>query len=267
MPALTDCLDPPDAYDQLALYYEDIAARRRSYLNSVDSLIISRIPDRSNSLLDVGGGNGRRTLRIAQNTNLKNVVVLEPSRGMSRQIPSDVEVWRIRAEDLSRQALPARDRRFDVITCLWNVLGHIRPEENRLHVLRELKQLLAPTGLLFVDVHHRYNALAYGWLKTIGRFTRDQVAFDEHSGDVTVNWPLENLHCSTYGHVFTDKEVRRLARAAGLEIADMRVVDYETGAERRHRFQGNLFYIFRARTSETESSSATQTSSISASAS
>ena len=51
---------------------------------------------------------------------------------------------------------------FDVITCLWNVLGHVREFENRVRAMRAMKKLLSPEGRCFIDVNHRYNARAYG---------------------------------------------------------------------------------------------------------
>ena len=57
----------------------------------------------------------------------------------------------MRAEDLHLV-----QAEFDIITCLWNVLGHIFPFARRIEVLRKFARLLSPQGKLFIDVSHRY---------------------------------------------------------------------------------------------------------------
>lgn len=239
-------LDPVGAYDCLAPIYSQIATARKPYLESIEKLIVARVPSGSQSLLDVGAGDGSRALRIAKASNLDDVVLLEPSREMVKSCRVEAEVWAIRAEELSsEERCFAPERRFDIIICLWNVLGHIGSHTNRVHVLRELGNMLSPRGILFVDVNHRYNIRSYGLGKTISRFLYDQLWPGERNGDVTPTWDIDDVKCSTYGHVFTQKEMRKLATAARLNIEDRLVIDYDTGALRRFGFLGNLLYVFR----------------------
>ncbi|HZR58295.1 MAG TPA: class I SAM-dependent methyltransferase [Terriglobales bacterium] len=242
-------LDAVAAYDRLAPIYPQIATARKPYLESIGNLIVARVPSGSQSLLDVGAGNGARALRIAKASNLDEVVLLEPSREMVKSCPAATEVWAIRAEELSSDEFAGRcfapERRFDIIMCLWNVLGHIAPHANRVQVLRQLGSMLSPQGILFVDVNHRYNIQSYGLGKTISRFLYDQLWPGERNGDVTPTWDIDDVKCSTYGHVFTQKEIRKLAAAAHLRIEERLVIDYDTGVLRRFGFQGNLLYAFR----------------------
>jgi SAM-dependent methyltransferase len=174
-------------------------------------------------------------------------VLLEPSRAMQGDSPGDTKVWTMRAEELhSVQA------EFDVITCLWNVLGHIFPASARIEALRQFARLVSPRGRIFADVSHRYNARQYGSLQTILRFIRDRASWDEKNGDVVVTWDAGGTRCTTMGHVFTDKEFRFLALAAGLRIEKTLVVDYATGELRRWSWQGNLLYVLRPASAETD---------------
>jgi len=257
--------DPVAAYDRLALHFDHLARGRRQYLEGVEKLIISGVQPNSRSLLDVGAGDGRRALRIAARAGLQRVVLLEPSRQMARQT-GEAEVWALRLEGLDSQKAPASGNSFDVITCLWNVLGHIQPERTRGQVLSSLRAMLSPDGVLYVDVNHRYNVSSYGAVRTAFRFLQDRLWPSEFNGDVTAKWDLQGSSCSTYGHVFTDREMRLLAAAAGLEVHERIVVDYDTGEVRRFGFQGNLLYILRPRRSESALARAVQTSSTSASA-
>lgn len=239
--------DPVAAYDRMASFYPEICLRRKSYLQSIDRLILARIPPHSRSLLDVGAGNGERALKIARSAGLDQVVLLEPSPNMIERRRGSVEVWPIRAEHLGFED-PARaperaGREFDVIICLWNVLGHIRPGSTRVSVLSELSRLLSARGKLFLDLTHRYNARSYGLFKSLGRFALDQFVPVESNGDVRANWSFGGTRCSTYGHVFTALEARKAFRSAGLRVEDRMVVDYESGQLRRSSWRGNLLYV------------------------
>lgn len=229
--------DPVAAYDRIAPVYPRIAAHRHAYLRAIGDLVVAHIPAGSRSLLDVGAGDGTRAFHIAKQTGITEIVLLEPSAGMRRNAPATAEIWPQRAENVHS------DRHFDVITCLWNVLGHIPSTEARIGVLAGLAGLLTPQGRMFLDVNHRYNLRSYGGFRTAARFVYDNLRPDDRHGDVTVSWNVGAEECSTYGHVFTGRELRRLAQAAGLQIEKSIVVDYQTGSVRRFAFEGNLFFV------------------------
>ncbi len=228
-------LDPITAYDRIAPVFARIAEKRRLYLDSIDRLVISGIPSGSRSLLDVGAGDGSRARRIVQARNIAQHLLLEPSVAMQ----GDNATGRtIRAEDLH-----SLHGEFDVITCLWNVLGHIFPSTSRLEVLNQFARLLSPQGRIFIDVQHRYNVRHYGAIPTALRFLRDRLKWNETNGDVVVAWDVEQVRCATRGHVFTHREFRSLAQAAGLNIENRFVVDYATGECRRWSVEGHLLYV------------------------
>jgi SAM-dependent methyltransferase len=230
-------LDPVAAYDRIAPIYARLADQRRAYLDAVDRLVVAGIPPGSRSLLDVGAGDGARAPRIAAAAGLPDLVLLEPSAVMRSYCPSHATIWAMRAEDLH-----LRQGSFDIVTCLWNVLGHILPSAARLEVLRQFARLVSPRGRIFVDVNHRYNARHYGYLATAMRFLRDRTAPPGSHGDVQVAWNIGGRRCATTGHVFTHPEFAALARAAGLGIEKRYVVDYATGQLRRRGVDGNLLY-------------------------
>lgn len=235
-----ELLDPVAAYDRIAPVYARVAEGRRAYLEAVDRLIVARIPPGSRSFLDVGTADGARAARIAEAAGLREVVLLEPSPRMRSYCPAQATMWEMRAEDLHR-----RQGSFDVVTCLWNVLGHILPSAARLEVLRQFARLVSPPGKIFIDVNHRYNARHYGALKTALRFLRDKASTPGCHGDVRVVWDVEGRPCATTGHVFTDREFTALAHTAGLAIERRFVVDYASGVTRRWSFEGNLLYELR----------------------
>jgi 2-polyprenyl-3-methyl-5-hydroxy-6-metoxy-1,4-benzoquinol methylase len=192
-------------------------------LASIDRLIASAMPEDSRSLLDVGAGDGTRARRIAQARQIPELTLLEPSRAMQGEPAAGARVLTLRAQDLH-----SVEGEFDVITCLWNVLGHVFPKDARIEVFRQFARLLSPDGRVFIDVSHRYNVRHYGI-----RFR----------GDVVVDWDVEGIKSSTVGHVFTHGEIRSLCRSAGLTIEQRYVVDYATGQRRRWAFEGHLLYV------------------------
>jgi 2-polyprenyl-3-methyl-5-hydroxy-6-metoxy-1,4-benzoquinol methylase len=256
-------LDPVAAYDRIAQSFSRISETRQNYLRSIEQFITVRIPASSRSLLDVGAGDGSRSARIAKLAGLTEVVLLEPSAEMVRASTVKGEVWAIRAEDLPYRGARYDERRFDVITCLWNVLGHI-PHAARPQVLRALGKMLTPGGMLFLDINHRYNAHSYGLLKTAARYFYDSLFPGPTNGDVEVAWETTSGKLRTFGHVFADGEVRALLSSAGLAIEERIVVDYSSGEVRRFAHQGNLLYVLRCNSSR-DSASAWHTSSTSAS--
>ena len=125
MNGTTQFQDPVLAYDRLAKDYAELAKKRVHYLAGVEREVLSRVPRGSSSLLDIGAGDGSRALRIASAARISRIVLAEPSGKMLSLAPNGATVWRDRAEDLgSRRS----SETFDVITCLWNVLGHVRGE-------------------------------------------------------------------------------------------------------------------------------------------
>jgi 2-polyprenyl-3-methyl-5-hydroxy-6-metoxy-1,4-benzoquinol methylase len=200
------------------------------------------VPSGSVSLLDIGAGDGSRALRIASQTGISRIVLVEPSETMTARTPNGVEIWHCRAEELGTRP---SDEKFDVIACLWNVLGHVRGAVNRAQALSAVKNLLSEKGRFFMDVTHRYNAGSYGLLPTAARWLYDSFAGGEKNGDVVAYWNIGESRISTYGHVFTHNEIMRLARNSGLELEERVVIDYEDGEIRRMALQGNLLYVFR----------------------
>jgi 2-polyprenyl-3-methyl-5-hydroxy-6-metoxy-1,4-benzoquinol methylase len=229
-----------EPYDALAVHYRAVSEARAAYLNAVERILIQRIPEDASSLLDVGAGDGHRTLRLAQARNISNVVLAEPSREMRalcRRQNTGAEIWPVRAEDL-----PDVESRFSVITCLWNVLGHVEGREKRLAALRRMRVLLEDDGVIFIDLNNRYNAVNYGPLRTFGRMLYDAVIPSATNGDVHVTWHVGNGSIHSTSHVFTPREIAGLLHDAGLIIKQRFVVDYRTGELRRSVFAGQLLF-------------------------
>ncbi len=242
MPPEQDKLDAIAAYDRIAPIFLELSHRRRAYLNAVDTQIVNRVPKQAKSLLDVGAGDGRRALKIAQAFGIRKIFLAEPSSAMRALIPDGFETW-----DATMQDLPRGGQRFDCILCLWNVLGHVRLSEERVVALQNLAQCCSDSGVVFLDVLNRYNIPELGVATVAGRWLRDTLLPSENNGDVNVTWNAHGDVVHTQGHVFTEKEMARLFEAAGLSVTERIVLSYRTGKRQRWMTSGNPLYVLRPR--------------------
>jgi 2-polyprenyl-3-methyl-5-hydroxy-6-metoxy-1,4-benzoquinol methylase len=231
---------PGKSYDRLAPHFRSYSEARAAYLSAVDQLILRRIPAHAKSLLDVGSGDGLRARALARSCSIPRLILSDPNTEMVRRcrlLETVDDVWQVAAEDL-----PDAGERFDVITCLWNVLGLVTDSAKRSEALRRMRSLISPQGRIFLDVNNRYNASAYGWLTTLGRILYDLLHPSDTNGDVSFSWRIGGEVIHTRGHVFRPDEASCLIAEAGLKVVERHVVDYGTGESRRFTFGGQLFY-------------------------
>ena len=227
-----------DIYDALAPHYREYAQTRAAYLDAVDRFIVEHAA-KGGSVLDVGAGDGVRGMGLALRLGAARVVLAEPSKEMAarcRQL-GPAAVWETPAE-----ALPQSDFKFDVVLCLWNVLGHLPGRPRRLAALAAMKRVLAPGGTVFLDVNNRHNARAYGRYKVLARRAIDFLSPDERRGDVAYEWRVGGASLPAMGHLFTPAEIEGIIVESGLEVTRRVAVDYATGGYSASPYRGQLLY-------------------------
>ncbi len=241
---MTVLMDSSKIYDALAPHYREYSAKKTAYLAAVDRFVVGNVPVGAKSLLDVGAGDGVRGMDIARRCGIGQVVLSDPSSEMiarCRQLCPE-EVWQCTAENLPETTL-----RFDVILCLWNVLGHLSGRDARVEALLRIRQLLAPGGTIFFDVNNRHNASGYGWLEVAKRKLIDAVAFDERRGDAVFDWNVGGRAFPAMGHLFTPAEIKGIVLKSGLRIEKNVAVHYTTGNISRSSMGGQLLFMATAR--------------------
>lgn len=227
-----------EAYDRLAPHYRAYARARAAYLEAVDRYVIENAPQGAR-LLDVGAGDGVRAAAIARAIAASHVVLCEPSERMASlcRLQSVARVWTHAAENL-----PQGEERFDVVTCLWNVLGHLPDRDARRKALAGMQRLLAPGGRIFCDVNNRHNARAYGPLRVIGRRMLDAIAPDDRRGDAEFEWHIGGERIPARGHLFTPGEMDAIVHEARLRVEQRIAIDYMTGSPSPRPWDGQLVY-------------------------
>lgn len=231
-----------EAYDRLAPHYRSYASRREAYLNAVDRFVVGHAV-RGGRMLDVGSGDGVRAVGIARALDARRVVLCEPSERMAalcREQPV-AEIWAQPA-----QCLPPSKERFDLITCLWNVLGHLPDRAARIAALAGMRGLLDRGGRIFCDVSNRHNVRAYGPRTVMLRRLVDRIAPDDRRGDASFEWRIAEERIRASGHLFTPAEMDELIHAAGLDVEERIAIDYLSGESSACPRDGQLVYRLRA---------------------
>lgn len=214
------------AYDRLAPHYRAHARTRAAYCDAVDRLVLAWRPPTVRTWLDVGAGDGVRSARLAASVGVERLVLSDPSAAMAElcRLQAPAEVWQCRAQDL-----PSPDASFDLITCLWNVIGSMGRAADRLAAVRAMAASLAPGGRLVLDVHNRYNVATAGIVRVGGRLVRDRLRPSETNGLVRFAWQVDAASIPTEGYLFARGEMEQLAAEAGLVVEHRAFVDYDTG--------------------------------------
>jgi len=145
-------------YDQIAPFYRKISIEKKNYLSSIDKIIF-RYFLRRKTLVDLGSGDGIRIYRLARRARINNITLVDNSDKMieaSKKIPGAKVVKSSILVYLPKE-------KFDIATCLWNVLGHLdNADDIRKTILNIDNNILKRNGVLILDVNNRYNVLSYG---------------------------------------------------------------------------------------------------------
>lgn len=230
-----------DAFDKLAPYYQSYAARRANYIRSVDRIVIENAPIPRSSLLDIGSGDGIRGIRISKQLGIRIVVAVDSSKEMIRlckNLPF-TQVWHTKAENLDHY----KGDHFDIIICLWNVLGHIESPIARIQAFINMRLLLRTGGRIIIDINNRYNLAEYGVLKVLYNLIRDSIYKTNRSGDVEYIQKIQGNKINAKGHLFSPIEIETLIKKSGLRVEQKYVVDYDTGKRKLLNIFGQLVYV------------------------
>ena len=194
-------------------------------------------------MLDVGAGDGIRARGIADRAGIEFLVLAEPNTEMFELCEKTEAADRINttAEDLDL------DYKFDVITCLWNVLGHIENQELRIRALKRMADSLEGDGRIFLDVNNRYNLGAYGFTNIMKNISKDIVSPSETNGDFYFHIKIDGEDIAARGHIFNPKEIRELIEKAGLQIVNEYYINYTNGKVRKTFLDGQLLFELKKR--------------------
>ena len=229
-----------DFYNRFATVYGKYSARRKEYIASVNRFIETRaVYKKKLALMDVGCGDGRRANKLYYMIQAGSLTLMDDSAEMLR-LSRKISGTKVVEADISDPSFKASEK-YDVVLCLWNVLGHIPTAEKRRHTLRNLKHLLVEKGQLFIDVNNRYNASHYGVINVVKNIFKD-VLSTPGSGDFEFGVETSSGTIQTSVHVFSPFEIEALFKTCGLRIKKRIILSYRSGKKVGGIFFGQLVY-------------------------
>ncbi|MFI0263040.1 class I SAM-dependent methyltransferase [Streptomyces sp. NPDC017056] len=225
-------------YDAYSRGYGTYLERHTRYFRAVEKEIAAAAGNRKGlALLDVGTGTGERLQRVVSEIRPDHVAAIDESPDMAALAQRNCPGAQVLAIPLAAPELPAAlSAKFDLVTCLSNVLGHI-PRTQLVPGLQQVRSLLKPGGAFVFDVNNRYNAVTYGPLSVMRNVARDCLL--PGGGDFTASYRSGEEVLHTPVHLFSPSEVARLLRASGFKVASLGFRDYATG-QQRGRFGGSI---------------------------
>lgn len=221
-------------YNLIANNYKKQSNERIKYLNAIDDLIISDLKNsKINNYLDIGAGDGRRSFYIANAIKAKNLTLLDESTEMLKNI-SVKNNTKIVTDSFSKYK---PQQTFDLITCLWNVIGHFESEELRFKFFEKISKLLNASGALYLDVNNRYNILNYGSDNVMRSLSKDFMN-DKSSG-----WfDIRSGNAKTKVYIHSPFDINKYIEPTDLIIELVQYVNYDSGKIESSFFEGQLFY-------------------------
>jgi SAM-dependent methyltransferase len=221
-------------YDSISDVYNKQSKKRIEYLNAVDQIIINECKTRDfSTYLDIGAGNGRRSLRIAKTLNIKKTTLLDNSTKMLENLSTLND---IQAIDTSIFDFKTTEK-FDLITCLWNVVGHFPSKKYMELFFKKSSELLYDNGCLFFDVNNRYNISHYGNKSVMENLRKDALNIEDAGWYTTGD--NEN---KTKVYIHSPFEIDDYLSGLDLFLEKTHYVDYKNGAMKETFFEGQLLY-------------------------
>jgi len=225
-------------YTYFANFYSDYSILKKDYLLAVNNFIKSESKS-PQSIIDVGSGDGIRGKEIANLLGIDAITLVENSKCMFN-LSKKIHGATLINKDISSNDFKLENK-YDVVTCLWNVIGHI-PNFKRKRALENLASLVKDNGVIFLDVNNRYNISQYGIKSSVINIIKDLLNKKSSNGDfiLTINIPKREIQ--TVVHIFSPKEIENLISSAGLNVEKRLIINYKSGEIKKYVWNGQLIY-------------------------
>ena len=226
-------------YTKFAGSYAEYALTKNSYLSAIDEFVI-RESKNSAKMIDIGSGNGIRSKKIADSIKVSELTLVDNSHGMVSLL-KNIEKASVILDDISNVKFKSKDK-FEIVTCLWNVIGHIPTIEERSIAMKNIRESLMQDGLAFIDVNNRYNISEYGLRNVIKNIFKDIILRRKTNGNFELKVRTDREIIKTEVHIFYPFEMNRLIKSSGLKIIKRQIINYQTGKKCRSILGGQLVY-------------------------
>ncbi len=237
-------LESKDIYNKFAPYYKEYSQKKYKYLDAIDDLIIKNSQN-GGRILDIGCGDGTRSINIFQKIKGNELWMIDNSREMINLAKKNSkEKIVVINEDISKKEIYPNllEKKFTTILCLWNVLGHIDNHQKMIQSLINIKKLLTKDGTFFIDISNRYNIFHYGIKSVTKNIINDRFYYHENNGIFNYKIKVANKEIDSSCYFFNPSEFPRMCNFANLKITKTHYINYKNG-KFSHKLGGHFFYI------------------------
>jgi len=225
-------------YNNIADTYQNQVNSKIKYLNAVDDFIVSTMKEQSvRNYLDIGTGDGRRAFKLIEAMGIGgDIVLVDDSGNMLSAIANHEKVTVFNDTIFNFK----RDAKFQLVTCLWNVLGHLPSKIDRINLFKLVEAHLAPNGVFIFDVNNRYNTSYYGFKSVSNNLKKD------HFNEDNAGWfSLGDPPNETQVYIHSPFDIEEYIVSTDLVLEKTLYKDYITGEVRDTFFEGQLIYKLR----------------------
>jgi len=225
-------------YTLFASSYCDYSLNKIVYISAVNKFIQEEALSLK-SMVDVGSGDGKRGRLIGDILGIEKITLIDNSEGMIA-LANNIEKADVVFEDISSLRFENKNK-YDLVSLLWNVLGHIS-SEGRIITLMNLAKLVNDGKSIFIDVNNRYNISHYGFPAVVKNILKDIFLSNKTNGDFNLKVITVNGEIETTVHIFNPFEIEKLIKLAGLKIEKRKIINYRSGKICKTIFGGQLVY-------------------------
>jgi len=212
-----------DSYEKIAGNYNE--ARKKTHTPLFDKMaeFINEISE-GQKVLDIGCGSGR--LITALGGKKVDYLGVDKSAELIKLAKENYPEYRFEKGDLLELGL-LPEINFDIVFCAA-VLHHLPGAELRIAALKQLKNKVNENGCIIISVWNMWPQkkffkliVKYFLLKIIGKNKMD-------FGDILFDWKNSDgvAISQRYYHAFTKRQLKRIAKKAGMKIEKLFKDDY-----------------------------------------
>jgi 2-polyprenyl-3-methyl-5-hydroxy-6-metoxy-1,4-benzoquinol methylase len=228
-------------YKYFSKKFGEYSSSKKEYLDSIDN-IITNLHFKPTSIIDLGAGDGRRSLKMAKKLKVEDVILVDNCSEMFSDTIHTENIKKM-VDDISDNNFYLRiDKKFDLILCLWNVLGHIETKESRMSVIKNISKIINDDGVCFLDINNRYNIKQYGIKNVLKNILRDIFLPNNKNGDFQFDFKNGDVNIKTQVHIFNPFEIDKYLKKNNIKIIDKKFIDYKTGRISSNVFFGQILY-------------------------
>lgn len=225
-------------YNKLARKYSEVSIQKLAYILSINQIITENAPKSVQNYLDIGCGDGLRTKRIIEMIQPDQATLVDTSAEM-------MNLARLNVLNATYKCIDPigieEEEKFDLITSLWNVIGHFPDFEYKSRFFQKISVLLSEEGCFILDVNNRFNTAHYGITSVLRNYVKD-LAYGSASGYFQLQ---TNDQVKTHVYIHKPNELEKYLADAHLRVINKLYVNYMNGAIEKSPFRGQMVYILK----------------------